>query len=471
MSSIFYSFSQSNQTSSPVLCDKTEQRKDIILNKCSDYSLSIVKFNLPSTEIETFIIDSVTDYVITYSCCLNNSTNTGYITPTASQSMYLSSAQKMKSIQDWIENWNRTSLLCYKNLLDACDATCNNVISLSASGTSTNLGTVSQVDFNFDFTAQIPSTDAFVSYVTLNSNIFNASNTQLYEVHVIDPNGITCIVSSNKKRSSSGAILFEDGSLNAQHNVTDHILSANNYQPIEPFIKFAQSTASQKGVWKVRVINKNTSSTPAFTFSHSNTLTLYLAPRGGTNQEFFPRLPVALGLDSAGTSLKLNYDDNLPRSSFQIGVSPRLYEVMSFPGTFDGSKYILKLPQTPIANTGSMSFIPYPQPLPCAYKLIDITEVQIRSQDLPVLGEWNVQTKERIVSSIDVSTSDLNNSNYQYVNVQEYYRSYDLVSDLTLDKINIQVFVRYRSTNIVKPVFLPAYTTFNLTLQFKKKTN
>lgn len=462
MSQLYYNFSQTNQTSSPVLLDKTEQRLDSILDRPSDWKMSIAKFSLPANEIETFLIGNSDDYKLTYSFNHNNVAATAYNTDSFSQSMYQSSTYKMKSIQDWIENFNRTSLLCQKGLLAAADTTYDNVRSIAISGTSTNLGSVSSVDLNMDFATGVP-TNMFVSYITVSLDVRASTGVGNYEIQLIDPNGMSAIITANMIYPDTN-ILFEDGSIFNQNSTTT--LSNSNYQPLEPFIKFATSSTSQTGIWKIRVINKNVSSTPAFTFLYDITTTLYFSPKDGSVQSSFPRIPLSLNLN--GENLELMYDDDVPRCSFNIGVTPRLFELLSFPGEHDGTNYILRLPQTQIANSDSLTIVTYPQPLGCAWKLIDITEVQIRSSNLPVMGEVSATSRERIISSIDLSTSDLNNSNYQYFNGAIRDRSYDLVSDVSMDSINISVFIRYRSTNVIRQVYLPAFTTFNLMLKFFK---
>jgi hypothetical protein len=54
MGDIYYNFSQYNDSGVKTLLSKTELRSDNILDRASDYDVSIVKFNLPSTEMRLF---------------------------------------------------------------------------------------------------------------------------------------------------------------------------------------------------------------------------------------------------------------------------------------------------------------------------------------------------------------------------------------------------------------------------------
>jgi hypothetical protein len=136
----------------------------------------------------------------------------------------------MRSIQDFIENYNRSSLLCYKGLLGSLNALYGNQIQKTASGTSTNLGTVSNVDLSFDFATGISATNLFVSYITVSANIYGTSSSQNMEFQLVDPNGVACILSSCKKYANA-TITYEEGSINNQISVDQ--LTKADYQPMD----------------------------------------------------------------------------------------------------------------------------------------------------------------------------------------------------------------------------------------------
>lgn len=456
--SVYYNFSQQNNTKDAVRLEQTDSSRQIILDTASDYKVSIVKFNLPN-QIETFIIDNETDYVISYSFTTNTSDASAYVVPIVTQSLYKSSVFKMYSIHDFIENYNRSSLLAFKSLLTAADTYYDNVKSISASGS--NATVTDKRDITLSITG---SATMFCSYIKLAANIRGTSNKQNFEIQLIDPNGEKCIVGGGAQYANR-TIEYEDGSIFSQN--TTNVLVEDNYQPIEPFIKLCGSDTTQTGNWIVRVVNKNANPLTSFNISFSCTLTIYFSPVA-TNQSFFPRIPPSL--DLIDDKFVFYLDDNTARTSFQVGLSPKLNQILTFPSVYDPveQNYSLKLPQNAIQDSGLLKQYLYKQPLPTAFKAIDICEIQIRSNDLPVSGERSVSTSEAIICSIDVDTADLNNSVYQYSNSMLDDRSYHLTSNISLSKLNISVFVRYRSTNAVVPVFLPPFTTFNMLLKFIK---
>jgi len=464
--SVYYNFSQFNDTDKKVLLSQTDTAKAPILDNASSYELSVIKFNLPSGELETFLIENDDDYKIMYSCVTNIAGNTAYETVTFEQPMYKSSAFQMRSVQDWLENYNRTSLLCFKGLLNALNPYYSNRVTKTVVNTSSNLGNVAYFDINLDFSTGLTGTNLFASYINVSASIYGTTTFQNMEFQLIDNNGKACILSSCKKYADK-MITYEDGSINNQNSVDT--LTASNYQPMEPLVKLCQSATTQKGVWKLRIFNKNSTTIPAFNVSYSVTATIYFAPYTVVNQMHFPRVSPSLTNDI--DTLSILYDDNTPRSSFKVNVSPKLYNVLSFPGSVSDTNplyYALNLPQTSIANTGTMTLAKYPQVLPSAYKLIDVSEIQLRSNNLPVSAEQSVFDQQAIITSINTDSEDLNNSIYQYVNTQPSERTYAMNRGTPVCDIHLSVFIRYRSSNIVKPMYLSPYSTFNCLLKFIK---
>ncbi len=116
--SIFYNYSLSNDTLNDQLLDSTDNSARPILDKADDYKMAIVKFSLPASSINTFMIldDS---FNLEYGF---NTNPINYSSVTGAASMYKNSTFVMRSIDDFIENFNRTSLLAYRGLLDSADA-------------------------------------------------------------------------------------------------------------------------------------------------------------------------------------------------------------------------------------------------------------------------------------------------------------------------------------------------------------
>jgi hypothetical protein len=73
--------------------------------------------------------------------------------------------------------------------------------------------------------------------------------------------------------------------------------------------------------------------------------------------------------------------------------------------------------------------------------------------------------------SLDISSTDLNSSFFEFVNNSIASRSYQLLSDLPLRQIGISVFLKYRSTGAIVPAKLPPFTTFSMLLKFIPNDN
>jgi len=118
----YYNFVQFNNTDSSVLCNHTEVKLVPIVRRADDYELQIVKFVLPSQSIPVFNIENNNDYRIQYSMPRNGFSPTlGWTTMISSNSLPQSSVNPIYSVNDWIEEWNRTSLATYRDLLTELD--------------------------------------------------------------------------------------------------------------------------------------------------------------------------------------------------------------------------------------------------------------------------------------------------------------------------------------------------------------
>ena len=464
--SVFYNFALNNNTSERILLDKLETRTTPILVDAGKYDLSIVKFDLPATEIESFVIDDDTSYVITHSCLVNENNGSDYAVVEYSQPMYQSSVNKMYNIQHFMENFGRSSALAFRGLLTALNPYCGNVITKTQTSSSTNLGTVGHFDITFDFSTGITPATLFASYIKLDCNIRGTTTKQNLELVLIDPNGVECIITANKQFTNR-MITFEDGSIFNQAGLYNNAFVESDYQPIETLSILTRGQTTQKGNWKLRVFNKNTSDSLAFNVTYDVSLTVYFSPFTSAGQSNIIR--AAPTIDFEGGGVRLLYDENLPRCGYQLQLSPKLYEVLGFTGTRNSAgRYSLWLPQTQINDDGEYFQVVYPQPVNSSYKLIDLAEIQIRSANLSGNAEINVTTNEPILSSINVDSTDLDNNIYQFYNTNLNDRAYSLNLGGSLIDVHLAVWVRYRSNNKVRQVYLPPYSTFNCLLKFIK---
>lgn len=474
--SLYYNFSQANDTAEQQLLDKTDVRLSPIVDRASNYALSVVKFNLPVADTEVFKILNNTDFRIKLGANTNNgifASGSPYANREAIQSMSLSSVFPMRNIEDVIENFNRSALLAHKALLQSfSDTFYTNVIQKDQTGTIVATLPHTQSDIIFDFNTNTPA-QLKTSYVSLEVQLGGTNVDTLMEMVLIDPNGVQCIVSGNKRWDKNNTVVFEDGSLNDQSSYPDSVLTGS-LQPVESFTKFcAQAAYGTGGNWTVRLINKNTQSQIPFNITYNITIKAYFVPKYNWNvisdpgtSSNIPRVAPALSISN--NKLALVLDDNITRSGYFIKLSPKLYEILGFKATYDtiDGFYKLKLPQFAVQNDGDLQLIHYQQPVSSLYKLIDISEIQIRTNNLPVMGEFDSISNQRIITSINTSSGDLNSNVYEYVNTMLTDRSYELINDLPISDINISVWVKYRSSGLTEQVYLSPHTSFALLLKF-----
>ena len=469
--SVYYNFVQFNNTDQPVSCNQTDVRLVPLVNRADDYELQIIKFVLPSQSIEVFNIENENDYRIQYSMPTNGTTPSPiWSTVTASRSMPQRTTNglvKIYSVNDWIELWNRTSLATYRDLLENINALPIHITKHqdTATGSISALGSVTSSNIDISLLDGLPNDR--LAYIKVAGTITSIPPSSV-ELQLISPSGSKNIICSNKQ--ISGAFLFEDASLINQSSLTT---LSGSMQPLESFIVHNPTTVASTGIWRITVVNKNTDASQPFQLDYSLTLTVYTCPKvkmsefDAATDLYFPRIAPTLYLTN--DSLVLTYDQNLSRSGFAIGLSPKMYQIMGFKGYKVNNYYLLDIPQTANMEDSTLSIITYQQPSPTAYKLMDIAEIVIESSTLPILGEANNIDGAPIIQSINTSSTDINTSIFEFYSNDIESRTYALVSDQPINNVNIQVFVRYSQDNSLRPVLLSPYSRFSMLLKFKRK--
>ena len=477
MTSVYYNFELNNKTDLPILLDKTEQRDSPILKNASDYKLSIVKFNLPASNVESFVIDNQNDYLLQLaSTYLSDGAPQTYQTAKYSLSLLTSNEYQMLTYQDFIENFNRRSLLCYRAYLTAFDITYNNV--RENSGTITTASTYQTGTVNKTVPITTTFTNSYVGHLNLALTfnpytdaqpIYQDSN-DLFEIYLVNPLGVSCLVCSNLKLPKDGVkvINFDDSSIiGLTSQDLDDILPSNNYHPCEPFLKFCDRTNSS-GNWIIRVKNKSNNVNHSFQYNIEYFLRVWFLPENvnGNQMEVIDTAP---SLDINGNDkIELNFPETMILSGATISFSPKLNELLGFSSILkaDGF-YQVKLPQYRL-STSLKETIQYPQPISTLYKLTDISEIQIRSSNLPIVSEFDVTSSTQIVMSLNTASTDINKSVYEFFNQNLIDRSYQLTNNQDLRQINYSVWVKYRSSGKSKQVYLPPHSTFSILTKFIK---
>jgi hypothetical protein len=175
--SVVWNYSYRNSTTDDVLLDHTDKSNRPILDKQSDYDLSLIKFSLPASAIPSF---KITDdsHSIQYGVNLNQTIlgGTSYSSVVSTVPLYKHDEFPMYSIEDFVENYNRSSLKAYRNLLEklAFDNFLTNVKPTTLSGTFSLTGSTAQQDLTFAMSGGLPN-NMSVGYVKLDCSLYGTS--------------------------------------------------------------------------------------------------------------------------------------------------------------------------------------------------------------------------------------------------------------------------------------------------------
>lgn len=486
--SVFYNFQINNSTSSTKLADQTDTRDNPILQKADDYAMSIVKFNLPASDVDSFVIDNSSDYQIQLSSGYlpSGSPPQTYTINKSTLGMKTTAVFPMKSYEDFLENLNRTSLSCYQEYLANFNTEFSNVISTTSFITIANPYTAPTSNNTITMTAPAGYTNCYLGYISLSLTFKTYTDLQpayqdsddLWEIWLVNPAGDKCLVAGTwkfDKTTAGKTYQFEDGAI---YSITsfdnDSGISEDTaviYQPQEPFVKFCDRT-NISGNWTLRIHNKSNDPAHDFQGDLECTLTFDLLPECTTNGNQLNVIDTAPSFDiNSDNKLEIIYPETLPLSGGNISFSSKLNDLLGFSSVLrnDGF-YQIKQPQINISKTLKES-VRYTQPITTLYKLTDISEIQIRSSNLPIEAEFDADSNSNIVMSLNTSSTDLNKSVYEFFNSNLVDRSYKLINNQEIRSLNFSVWIKYRSTGAVKQAYLPPHSTFNMLVKFINLNN
>ena len=481
---IYYSFQINNDQNSTIYADKTDTRLSPLIKNPSEYGVSILKFSLPTEALKSFIVNNSNDYKITIGSSASLAvinTPTDFINFKASNSLPLSSSYNYITYEDVIEAFNRTSMMTYRDYLN----------SMSGSYLSFFNRLNFAETFNFNVTGPsyvyektfavnsdiLTSVDNRLGYIRLTLNVgFTGSESSEYvgskhphRLYLISPDGVKCLIYSGFDTNYSNQLVFEDSSLTSTESLSDFTLQlpSGSYQPKESFMKFNTNT-SQFGNWKLRFesLDCNIMGNHDFHLNVAYNMDMWFLPKQYNGNDLgISQFPPLLGFAEGSTTLlQLKLHESWFYGNNYLAFSPKLNNILGFQSYLasDGN-YRVKLPQVLLSSTmTSNSFINYVQPISTLYKLTNIKAIQLRSNSLPVSGEYSIASGSNIVMSINVSV-DTNKDVYEFTSTIE--RFYDLIGDTELTDINFSVWVEYNDGSVVKAQ-LPPYSQFSMLAKF-----
>lgn len=482
---LYYNFTILNDSDTNIIAEKTETRLSPLLNTPNQYGMSILKFQLPTDAIKSFVVNNASDYRIRYGSAANIDILGGsneMINYSGTATLPLSNTFSYINSADVIEGFNRASFSAYREYLYAYGKT--NVIvppyssNITVSGSySFNVTTGPFVhEQNIIVNAPVPATvDGRLGYIRLTLNVGSGDGQKHpHRCYLISPTGVKVLIYAGFTTESANTLNFEDGNIISLDSQTNYTLplAAGNYMPKESFLKYITNT-SQLGTWKLRFESMAwETGTHGFDQSVSYTLDCFFLPKQGSigtsNDLGIVQFPILLGVDeNQPTILQFKIHESYFYGNNYFAFTPRLNNLLGFPSYNGGDGfYKLKLPQVLLSNPmTSNTFFTYNQPASTLYKLTNIKAIQIRSNTLPVSGEYSIASQTQVVMSINVNT-DTTKDVFEFSASIE--RVYDLIGDTPIADLNFSIFIEYNDGS-VQPALLGPYSKFSMLVKFIRR--
>jgi hypothetical protein len=499
--SVFYNFSLSNDSDVEIAVDKTDTPYTEMLPKASNYGVSVIKFTLPN-EAETF---RITD----------NSYVVGLAAPVPLNPMAFATVQvpmptrdlfKIKCIADFLECLNRTLIRAHNSLINQISAT----LSTLPTNPVPRVNSLLTTDANFITTQEVTLTfssipkDVRMSFLECGFRIRSPNDggnvvPPVFTCFLVSPEGVSVTLTANRQIQFVGATdaeyVFTDEEFLRNTTALDPLPFTS--APLEPFSKLLtnnDSTASSAGNWKMvfqltSVYTATTVSSVCRRFTLDGRISYIASPAYSTgslgvsklSKSRFPYLAPAFAFDQSSKSISMIFQDRMPLSGYSVLFSPKLYNIMPFPGKLVTvgavTGYDIIIPQSAYTSNTNPALPDtldgalyrssiYPSPNPNeSYKLLDVRTVIIRT-NLTTRAEQENDTNQRILMSLDVTGSDYFSNLYQFSSNNINTRTYQMTDDSPLTRIGISVFYKYRSSGELVQAFLPPHTTFTILLKF-----
>ena len=490
---IYYNFVVNNETDNHLILDKTDNRTQDLITNPEEWSLQILKFSLPTEAIQSFNIQDKTKYQITLASLATEKQIAGTVQEfydlRASNPLPNSSEYEYNTYEDLVEAINRVFLKTHRDLLEKASynpVLYQNVVQRSFTYDINVNGAPFVNNHTINISGNIFGTglgnggaEPYVAYIKLGLRIGNilsyTSKRYPIRVSLIDPSGESCLVFAGLEGNYNNQLWFEDCSFNSLNDKiinNNEPIPAGDYQPVESFIKLNNRT-NQTGNWTLRVESQNwldASGGTLFDQRVSYDLFVYYLPKGRVNSIGWNQFAPALRINDTNNKLELLLHETYFQGYNAVYFTPKLNDILGFKSVlqqYNGQTvYKLTDPQVILSSViTNSSFITYSQPVSTLYKLTNIRAIQIRSNNLQVLGEYDSVSGSNIIMSIDINT-DTTKDRYEFQTALP--RFYDLVGNIPISSLNFSVWIEYNNRQISQ-AYLPPNSTFTMLVQFIKK--
>jgi hypothetical protein len=439
-----------------------------------------MSFSLPCQTIEAYKISNAEDYAITVMS--NEVYDAGATEPvkvySGTSQLYDSATYPMYNEAMVEENINRTFQRAHREYLNSFNTDFSNVQAVDLSFTESTGTSVSAFEIYKSFSFSDNNNYSRLAYlkVDLAYSHDGSTNDELYEFILEDAQGTptTAVVCSKVKFSSANiasptyTLSFEEGNVKKMCEIapgSSPTSGTSYYIPVESFAQFYDlDQTATTGNWKLRVkcLKPAGMTGSSIAVSVKATITGYFTLKYGSGVHNIAKPAL---IDAVNNKLVFDFDQ---RSVLGVtyALSPKLYTILGFGGTYDSSlnKYRLHLP--PIVFNAD----PYgemEQNSSTLYKFIGIRSVSFVSNQLPVVGEYYKDaTQNGIICSFSPST-DTAFDRYEYFQSSEY-RFFDMDGNIAIKDIDLSVFVNYVTGESVRAT-IPPHEEFNCKIKFTRK--
>lgn len=468
---VYYNFTIRNDTANEVFCEQRDVSSQPWLTKANDYSCSVLKFNLPLESIQSYIInsDNQNEYKIkvsSYAAVANKTFKEFYgeeSLPTNSQFSYLNSESMIEAI-------NRTSISSHEKYYASFNTDFNNVKTVGGTFTFSE-GTNKYHEETINITPNAGNSDR-IGYIQVKLNVGyagtevspNENEIHPHTCYLVTPGGKEVLLYANSLTNINNQMVFEEKSYDSIDKVQKNIeIPANVYHTREPMVALFADDVSYSGNWKLKFVTNQFQpvSVHPFHLDGSYEINVYYCPSDLKIQ----RVPTVVRV--LNDKIEALFHEQAYLGNNQFKLSSRLNNMLQFESTYDtvDNYYRVIYPQANLSNTFN-SYVVLQQPVSSVFRLINISQLQIRSNNLPFNGERDSSSKDRILLSIDYTLTE--KESVSFLNEIEK-RIADLTGSDDLYSLQLSVWVVYN--DLPQPVLirLPPYSTFTALLQFVRK--
>lgn len=488
---INFNITKFNDESEPIDFKYKEPFNEAFLDKASNYQVAVTRLQVPTSEIETFVMSDNNLFKVYLSCTDSSNVYSSVGTQLPDENDDFDANINYGTVNYYSNDdvLERISRIMYFTFVKCCklrfgnsylitsDRTSdvNSLSFMSSSITSIHQDiTVSSsltrqiADLKFNIHELLLSTTNFSSSI----DTYSASYNGLVRIKIKSPTNVETVVAvfnsaqlyKNTNKPSAWAsnkilTLTEESfrSICCGYDGIKATKTNEHYLPTESFIKF--SGIVPNGTWRITL---ETSTAVFGRLRYSVNFT--------TVESTFPVIPPSISIDT-DTKLVISYHEKFVTNNIMIGFSPRLKELIDFGHTnmlFNSANQFFQLIFPNYVLTGTDALVNLKQNNSTRYLLCNLTKVIILSASIPSDPEYGASRSAKHVLSdftIDTETDSLGVLSYSETAGVYPWRRYKLRSSISFSNFDIEVLFEYNN-GLTKVARLAPGQTGSLRLSF-----